>query len=325
MNKLNKVLDNIPAEYWHYRTGASDREIFAAHLKIRSKCSQNAYHASVREIGLIAKCGRHAADSGTKRLIERGIIKLVKKYARRTGLGNDYSISSESVSPLIYKYECPQIRPFMDDEYGLFEAPKFGGFGKAGKVVYEVIQHYNGLTKTQIVRLSGSAKQTVYDKIDGMMAVGMLTKLDNKYFINPNADLQDIATQRNTVIANETRQAKFEQERIVFDTKVCVSKLNNPLFGDYLRHYSKSDKQIAKIAAMWRFDENGQVTHSTGKRNRQRKKFIVYEDQLLVDEDPKLKADLRSSFVHPHSHRLRPLVEGLQRVLSAYQRQLPTD
>jgi hypothetical protein len=92
LRKIVEVRAAVEAQRWKGTTGATDRRVMEAHLRIATRTGKVVYGAAVRTVAELAGCGLEAVVNAHTRLRHQGWLKLVTGARSREGLANVWSL-----------------------------------------------------------------------------------------------------------------------------------------------------------------------------------------------------------------------------------------
>jgi predicted transcriptional regulator len=197
---------------WKGRTGANDRAVFLAHVKIAFESGKIIYHASQRELAEKSGTSRVTASHATNRLCNKGFVLLAENSV--ASLANKYSLGK--IEPLPHN---PPVREWTN--LSNHDAFRFRGLGKSGEEIWNALSS-GPKTVVELTRDTGRHRKTVQRKLDRMSALvdldtgeihEMVFLEDGKYRRNEDIDLDCVAEALGTKGMGDKQEKKHAEER----------------------------------------------------------------------------------------------------------------
>jgi len=213
---------------WGGRSGSTDKAMYLAHLAIVEKCGRDPYHASVRELALLAGIGKGTAARANYRLRDEGLIELVMgatpKLATKYTLVENVRVMGHSTTGG-GDVECPITRNLYAHDVFRRGGRKVKGCpGKSGAEVYVVLLERGESHETDLAALTGRHRETVKRALGRMHKLGLAEPTgDRCWRIVDGASLDAAAIKLGTAGTASARRKRYARERQRNTTRLVMA------------------------------------------------------------------------------------------------------
>jgi len=205
-------LDNAMNTPWPGRTGSLDRAVFCAHASLAYRAGGKIYHASSRDLAESAGCQRATASTATRRLLRKGLVRLVNVSVG--GFANRYRLEHPKVSendPLTTQ-PCEGVA--QTSSFLLPDAFRRGGLGRTSYEVIVALKH-GPLTVSDLAAVTGRHVQSIRLALKKMRPYGFVSKEPRRIW--RGCAMEDIVARSHEFPSNgalDRQREKHQRERI---------------------------------------------------------------------------------------------------------------
>jgi hypothetical protein len=202
---------------WPGRTGATDKAVYLAHLKIVLRCGQDPHGASVRELAELAGIVWGTAKNANHRLITARLLNLATRFTSTDPAYYSLIIPpSQDTLPGAVAGECA----LMTQSHDVF---RFKALGKTGYDVWRSLLAHrsDSVWVNDIVAETGRKIRTVERKLARMQRLGMAERVARGYWrAFPDVDLDKAAEALDTSGMGERQRRKHQHDRELYNANL---------------------------------------------------------------------------------------------------------